>query len=264
MKFHIEPDKLPISHCPEKVMRGLDKMGQILHAEPLTLQDPVLRLSYEPSPPAFTIRDVISAITSSNNPPFGVTIHKPPSLEDRARLVRAKEKRSLLHRLGFAAIVAVPTFIIGVVFMSLVSSKNPIRNYLMEPMWMGNASRIQWSLFFFATPVMFYSAGSFHRRSWKEIRALWRRGSRTPVWKRFLRFGSMNLLVCTVPPHLFTMSIVFDTAGIVRSVGSLFLLDCLAYPRRLDLIIPGRSRGYIHIFRLGRLPNDVPSHRYAA
>jgi len=237
-------------------------MSQTLHAEPLTLQNPVFRLTYEPSPPTFTIRDVISAITSSNSPPFRVTIHKPPSLEDRARQARAKEKRNLLYRLGFAVIAAIPTFIIGVVFMSLVSSKNPIRNYLMEPMWMGNASRIQWSLYFLATPVMFYSAGSFHKRSWKEIHALWRRGSRTPVWKRFLRFGSMNLLVCTLPPHLFTMSIVFDTTGIIRSVGSLFLFHRLARPRSHSLIIPGRSRGYIHIFRLRRLPNDVPSHWY--
>jgi P-type Cu+ transporter len=257
------PNKIPISHCPENVMQRLDKMSQILHAEPPTLQDPVLRLTYEPSPPTFTIRDVISAIMSSNSPPFRVTIHKPPTIEDRARIIQAKEKRSLLYRLGFAVITAIPTFIIGVVFMSLVSSENPIRNYLMEPMWMGNASRIQWMLFFFATPVMFNSAGSFHRRSWKEIHALWRRGSRTPVWKRFLRFGSMNLLVCTLPPHLFATLIVFDT-DIIRSVGSLFLLHRLAGPCSLGLIISRRSRGYIHIFRLRHLPYDVPSHRYVA
>jgi hypothetical protein len=184
-------------------MQSLDKMCQVLSAEPPTLQDPILRLTYVPSPPVFTIRDIVSSITSSNNPPFRVMIHKPPSLDDRARLVQVKEKRNLLYRMGFSLVIAIPTFIIGVVFMSLVSSKNHIRNFLMEPMWMGNASRIQWSLFFLATPVMFYSAGGFHRRSMKEIHALWRRGSRTPVWKRFLRFGSMNLLVCAFSFHLF-------------------------------------------------------------
>jgi len=193
----------PISRCPVKVMKCLDKMSQILHAEPPTLQDPILHLTYEPSPPTFTLRDVISAITSSNNPPFRVMVHKPPSLEDRAQSIRTKEKHSLLYRLVFSAIVAIPTFIIGVVFMSLVPSKNPTRNFLMEPMWKGNASRIQWSLFFLATPVMFYGAGKFHRRCLKEIHALWRRGSRTPVWKRFLRFGSMNLLVYTLLPDLY-------------------------------------------------------------
>ncbi|KAH8999057.1 heavy metal translocatin [Lactarius akahatsu] len=143
----------------------------------------------------FTIRDVVSAIVSSSGSPFKVTVHKTLTLEDRARLLQAKEKRGLLYRLGSSVIVAIPAFIIGVVFMSLVSSQNSTRRFLMGPMWSGNASRLQWLLFFLATPVMFYSAGSFHRRSLKEIYALWRRGSRTPIWKRFLRFGSMNLLV---------------------------------------------------------------------
>ena len=177
-------------------------MSQILHADPPSLQDPILRLTYEPSPPTFTLRDVISTITSSNSPPFRVMVYKPPSLEDRAQSIRTKEKRSLLHRFIFTVIVTIPTFIIGVVFMSLVPSNNPTRNFLMEPMWTGNASRIQWSLLFLATPVMFYSAGNFHRRCLKEIHALWRRGSPTPVWKRFLRFGSMNLLVYTLPSGL--------------------------------------------------------------
>ena len=199
----------PISHCPEKVVQCLDKLGQAIHAEPPTLLDPILRLTYEPSPPTFTIRDIVSAITSSNSPQFRVTIDKPPSLEDRARLLQAGERRSLLHRLGFSVLIAIPTFIIGVVFMSLVSPKDRTRSFLMEPMWAGNVSRIQWSLFFLATPVMFYSAGSFHKRSLKEIHALWRRGSRTPVWKRFIRFGSMNLLVCTFVSHPFTSSAVF-------------------------------------------------------
>ena len=143
-------------------------MGQIIHVEPPTLQDPICRLIYEPSPPAFTIRDIISAIVSSSSSPFVVTIHKTLSLEDRAQLLQAKEKRSLLYRLGFSAIVAIPTFIIGVVSMSLVSSQNSTKKFFMEPMWSGNASRLQWSLFFLATPVMFYSAGIFHRRSMEE------------------------------------------------------------------------------------------------
>jgi Cu+-exporting ATPase len=242
-------------------MQCLDKMSQIIHAEPPTIQDPILRLTYEPSPPTFTIRDVVSAI--SNTHPFRVTVHSPPSLEDRSRLVQARERRSLLYRLGFSVIIAVPTFIIGVVFMSLVSPRNPTRNFLMEPMWIGNASRIQWSLFFLATPVMFYSAGSFHKRSLKEIKALWRRGSRTPVWKRFLRFGSMNLLVCTSLPHPFTCSAAFNITGVFGRLGSIFLFYRLARPGGLDITIPRRSWRYINILRFRRLPNDVPSHWYA-
>ncbi|KAF8272042.1 hypothetical protein EI94DRAFT_1718882 [Lactarius quietus] len=194
--------------CPQRITHCLEKMSQITNIIPPTLQDPVLRLTYEPLPPAFTIRDIVSAIVSSSSSPFKVTLHKTPTLEDRARLLQAKEKRSLLYRLGFSIIVAIPTFIIGIVFMSLVSSQNPTRIFLMEPMWSGNASRLQWSMFFLATPVMFYSAGIFHRRSLKEIYALWRRGSRTPIWKRFLRFGSMNLLVSSGVSVAYFSSIV--------------------------------------------------------
>ena len=228
-------------------MQCFDKLSQVIHAEPPTLQDPILRLTYEPSPPAFTIRDIVSAITSSNSPQFRITIDNPPSLEDRGRLLQAEERRSLLHRLYLSVLIAIPTFIIGVVFMSLVSPKNRTRSLLMEPMWTGNASRIQWSLFFLATPVMFYSAGSFHKRSLKEIRALWRRGSRTPVWKRFIRFGSMNLLVCTFVSHPFTNSAIFFIIGIFRCLGSIFLFYSLACPGSVDVTIPGRSWRHNHI-----------------
>ncbi|KAK4690675.1 hypothetical protein P7C71_g6169, partial [Lecanoromycetidae sp. Uapishka_2] len=46
-----------------------------------------------------------------------------------------------------------------------------------------------------ATPVFFLAADVFHVRAIKEIRALWRKGSRVPRLQRFCRFGSMNLLV---------------------------------------------------------------------
>jgi cation transport ATPase len=110
--------------------------------------------------------------------------------------MQAHEQRAILRRLILAAVVAIPTFILGIVFMSLVKGDNSTKVFMMEPIWTGNTSRIQWALFFLATPVQFYSANIFHRRSIKEIRALWRRGSTTPILKRFIRFGSMNLLVC--------------------------------------------------------------------
>ena len=109
--------------------------------------------------------------------------------------MHTREQYMLLVRLVFAFIVAIPTFIIGIVYMTLVPDSNQTRMWFMEPLWTGNTSRVQWALFFLATPVMFFSAGIFHKRSIKEIYALWRPGSRTPVWRRFVRFGSMNLLV---------------------------------------------------------------------
>ncbi|KAI9450526.1 Cu-transporting P-type ATPase [Russula earlei] len=215
--------------CPQRVTQCLDKMSHIKRVEPPTLQDPILHLSYEPSPPFFTLRDVVSAISLSSSPPFTVTVHKPPSLEDRTRSLQAKEKRSLLYRVVFSVVVAIPTFVIGIVFMSLVPSKNPTKMFLMEPMWVGNASRIQWSLFFLATPVMFYSAAYFHGRSLKEIRVLWKRGSRTPVWKRFLRFGSMNLLASSGVSVAYVSSIVLLALAAATSPSPINRGDTTTY-----------------------------------
>jgi len=157
--------------------------------------DPVLTLSYHPNSPSLTIRTIMAAITSSRSPPFSVSIHRPPTLEQLARGMQVREQRQLLYRLIFTIVVAIPTFIIGIIFMTLVKEGNSVKEFLMEPMWTGNTSRSQWALFFLATPVMFYSANIFHRRSIKEIRSLWRKGNSTTVFKRFVRFGSMNLLV---------------------------------------------------------------------
>ena len=166
--------------------------------KPLTCHtDPILTLTYTPAPPDLTIRTIVRVIEGAGGrqTPFTASIHHPPSLEDRARYMQRREQRHILWRLLFSVIIAIPMFLLGVVYMTLVSSTNPTRIWLEEPIWAGNASRGVWAMFFMATPVMLYSAGMFHRRSLREIYALWRRGSRTPVWKRFVRFGSMNLLV---------------------------------------------------------------------
>ncbi|OBT56705.1 hypothetical protein VE04_03771 [Pseudogymnoascus sp. 24MN13] len=46
-----------------------------------------------------------------------------------------------------------------------------------------------------ATPVYFFAADVFHRRALKEMRAMWRPGSTTPILRRFYRFGSMDMLM---------------------------------------------------------------------
>lgn len=187
--------------------------GQLTVDNPImNYLDPILQVTYTPSSPAFTIRSIITAIAHAKPPSAGThysaTLYTPPTLEDRTRAMQQHEKHLLLRRLLFSVIVAIPTFIIGIVYMSLVPASDPTRQFFMRPMWTGNTSRAEWALFFLATPVMFYSAGMFHRRSLKEIRALWRPGSRTPVWKRFVRFGSMNMLVSTGVSVAYFSSIV--------------------------------------------------------
>lgn len=165
-----------------------------IEKSPTSSADPVLVVSYIPNPPSLSIRQIVNAIQSSNDPPYGVTVHRPPTLEDLTKAAQAREKRDMLFRLVFTSVAAVPTFILAVVYMSLIKDGNPGKAFLMEPTLAGNASRLDWALLFISTPVMFYSANIFHRKCIKEIRALWRKTSSATLLQRFTRFGSMNLL----------------------------------------------------------------------
>ncbi|OBU00067.1 hypothetical protein VE01_01858 [Pseudogymnoascus verrucosus] len=182
------------NHCPEKVLRSLEVFGDAIRIEkPLSIKDPILRLSYVPQLPNFTIRDIIATI-SGLDPKFEVSIYHPPTLEERSHALHAQQQRRLLIRVALTIIIAIPTFIIGIVFMSLVPSSNQSKHWLMTP-WKAQVSRTQWILFLLATPVYFLAADVFHRRAIKEIHFLWRRGNKTPILQRFYRFGSMNMLM---------------------------------------------------------------------
>ncbi|KAL1857913.1 hypothetical protein Plec18167_001683 [Paecilomyces lecythidis] len=185
-------------HCPEKVVESLktfsDDSFEFEIEQMLSLKDPILKVTYTPAPPTLTVRSILSAIQESNQA-FTPSIYHPPSIEDRSRAMQLHERHRLLSRLFFVFLVTIPTFLIGIVFMSLVPSTNPVRRYLEEPAWAGRVSRNEWALFIMTTPVMFYGTDVFHVRAMKEIRALWRPGSRVPILRRFYRFGSMNLLI---------------------------------------------------------------------
>ncbi|KAI0702855.1 heavy metal translocatin [Cytidiella melzeri] len=190
--------------CADRVMALLEPISsRITVLKPLTSHtDPILRLEYTPSPPEFTVRtimDVFSQPKSESSPAhsFSASLYQPPTLEERARRMHAQEQRAMLMRLLFSVAAAIPTLIISVVYTSLVSRTNKTRMWFTHPLWTGNVSRMEWALFFLATPVMFYSAGVFHGRSLKELWALWQPRSRVPYWQRLTRFGSMNLLVST-------------------------------------------------------------------
>ncbi|KAE8556885.1 hypothetical protein EYB25_001591 [Talaromyces marneffei] len=182
-------------HCPEKVLlslKDLDDSVQI--SKDPTLKDPIVKVTYTPKQPNLTIRRILAVIDSSHEN-FKASIYHPPSIEDRSRTMQLRERRRFLFRLAFVLMVAIPTFIIGIVFMDLVPSDNPAHRYLSEPILGGSVSRMQWAMFFATTPVMFYGADVFHIRAMKEVQALWRRGSKVPILRRFYRFGSMNLLI---------------------------------------------------------------------
>ncbi|OCK82080.1 heavy metal translocatin [Lepidopterella palustris CBS 459.81] len=184
-------------HCPPRILKVLSETyGERLQFEdpPLAEKHPILKIKYLPEPPNFTIRNIIESIVAID-PVFKPSIYHPPTIEERARDMHARERRRICFRLALSIISAVPTFIIGIVYMDLASKNNKVRKYLMQSMWAGNVSRIDWALFILATPVYFFAADTFHIRALKEIQALWRPSSRTPFFQRFYRFGSMNMLM---------------------------------------------------------------------
>ncbi|KAF7590119.1 hypothetical protein BBP40_003232 [Aspergillus hancockii] len=190
----IRVDGMFCHHCPEKVINSLKELSDVEIDNTLSVNNPLVNVTYTPRPPSLTIRTILQSIDKVHGD-FNATLYHPPSIEDRSRAIQLHERRRLLSRLLFVFIVAIPTFLIGIVFMSLVSTDNRTRKYLEQPMWAGSVSRIEWSLFIMTTPVMFYGTDLFHVRAVKEIYSLWRPGSRVPILRRFYRFGSMNLLI---------------------------------------------------------------------
>jgi Cu+-exporting ATPase len=195
-KLALHIDGLYCGDCAPKIVEALQTaFPDLLKIEQLPLlNDRILRVSYIPRPPQFTVRAIIAAISAIDQR-YQPSVHRPPSLEERSIQILGEELQRYLRRLIVAVICAIPAFLLGIVWMSFVSSSNHIRQFLEQPMWVGSASRVEWALLFVSTPVMFYSANLFHTRAIREIIAQWRPGSAIPLSKRFYRFGSMNLLV---------------------------------------------------------------------
>ncbi|EON64190.1 hypothetical protein W97_03420 [Coniosporium apollinis CBS 100218] len=183
-------------HCPERIMSSLKHLSEkgITVEKAPAIKDPILKLRYSPQPAILTIRHIIAAITATD-PALEPSVHHPPTMEERARQMHTRERRRILLRLALSVVVAIPTFIIGIVWMDLVKPSNPIRHFMEQPLWISGITRSEWALFILSTPVYFFAADTFHRRALREMRALWRRGSPTPLAQRFYRFGSMNMLM---------------------------------------------------------------------
>ena len=222
----IRIDGMFCHHCPHGILRMLQETYGGLHSidfEEQTFSEtsPILFVKYKPDSPVFTIRDIFRSIEGLNSN-FKPSLYHAPTIEDRAREMHAQERRRVLFRLLLSVAIAVPTFILGIVFMSLVKEAHPVRRYIMQPMWVGNATRLNWALFILATPVYFFAADEFHRRAFKEVKAMWRPGSRTPFVHRFIRFGSMNMLMSLGTSIAYFASIVeLGLAAANKSSGSM-------------------------------------------
>jgi len=177
--------------CPKRVVDEIQSLGVELQKPP-TLDSPILTISYAPKAPSFTIRRILDDIRALD-PSFRVTIYKPASVEQRSREMLAKERKAIFLRALLSTITAIPSLVIGIVYMNLVSKHDPGYMWLMHPLH--GVSRAEWAMFATATPVYFFATDYFHRRMIKEIYSLWRPRSPVPIAKRFIRFGSMNLLI---------------------------------------------------------------------
>lgn len=194
-KISIYVSGLYCDHCPPRILESLRRCaGEVRIEKPLSRVDPILNISYTPKSPEFTIRHILAAI-SATNPALEASVYRAPTLEERSRRINAHEQQRLLVRTALSIAVAIPTFIVSTVLMDLVSSENSARQFLMQPIWSGTVERGDWATFLMATPVYFLAADVFHRRALRELHALWKPGSPTPILQRFYRFGSMNMLM---------------------------------------------------------------------
>src|SRR5881275_472789 len=110
----------------------------------ITIDDPVIVVRYKPSPPDVTLRTIFAALKEQN---FKPSLEKTPSIEERSRRLQAREQKNILFRIIAAVIIAIPTFIIGIVYMALIPEHSPSMMYWETPIW-GNASRDVVALFF--------------------------------------------------------------------------------------------------------------------
>ncbi|XXG96134.1 hypothetical protein Hte_002413 [Hypoxylon texense] len=204
VEIHI--DGFYCDHCADRVTNSLGGLrGKLKVVTKPTRQTPILTITYDPVAPQFTIRRILEAIQATD-PAFKASIYHRPTLEEESKQLDALHQKQMRLRAWFTSIVAIPTFVIGVIYMSLMPDHNPGKMFLMEP-WTSGISRAQIALCIMATPVYIFAADIFHRRAVVEIIALWKRKRGTgqqnetrlqrvrTVLRRFYRFGSMNMLM---------------------------------------------------------------------
>ncbi|KAI0996658.1 putative copper-transporting ATPase [Podosphaera aphanis] len=218
--------------CSSRIIKSLHNLDRILGIEkPIRHKKPVLKITYSPKIPSFTVRDILAAIENID-PSFTPSIYHPQTLEERSRKLHAREQHRILIRAILNLAIAIPTFIVGIVYMSLVPKENPIQIYLMGS-FKGGVGRAQWALFIMATLVYFFCADVFHKRALKEIRASWRPGSTKPILQRLCRFGSMYMLISSGTSIAYISSlaqlVVDEVHQLTNTNNALFYFDSVVF-----------------------------------
>ncbi|KAL6926942.1 hypothetical protein ACO0SA_004026 [Hanseniaspora valbyensis] len=170
----------------------------------------ILKLSYKPSIlDDLQVRSILATINSIEK--LKATILEKENLQDHMNKIASKELKSIALRLSAALVFAIPSFVFGIVIMSLLPSDNKVKKH-MDKKVIGNSNILMWVLFGVSTPVYFIIDLYFHKKAYKELRVLWKinilfnnnvsknksllaRFNWRIFLKRFFKFGSMSLLI---------------------------------------------------------------------
>ncbi|WVQ96615.1 hypothetical protein IAU59_003720 [Kwoniella sp. CBS 9459] len=188
--------------CVRKINSYLDTLPVDTYT-PIALHSPITTITYLPHLP-MTIRKLLDGI-SEVAPEFEAEVVKTQTLSERSRLIQRREVKILAWHCLAAIFFAIPTFIVGIVGMVLVSGHNQFKMDIMRPIW-GAANLgtvILWPL---ATVVQFGVGRLFYKRTfasmWPHLRRLIparlsskRSAPRPLTWRTLVSFGSMDLLV---------------------------------------------------------------------
>ncbi|KAI9800484.1 MAG: hypothetical protein M1825_004032 [Sarcosagium campestre] len=218
----IKVDGMHCEECPQRIVEALKATYHDLISvdRALTLRVPLLNITYTPAPSTITVRHIIRTINDSDGS-FRASVYHHPSIEERSQKMQRQEQYRILLRLCLSVCCAIPTFLIGILWMTLVKPSDPVRRYFEETVWSGRATRAEWALLMLSTPVYFFAADIFHSRALKEIRALWKPSSKVPILRRFYRFGSMNMLLSagTTVAYVSSVALLIISASKKREAG---------------------------------------------
>lgn len=197
------------THCPELIMLYLHSFGDaVVIEDPITLDQPFVKFTYIPHvEKGISVRRFLQDLNHlqpleneqgyTTDPEregqFKCKLVETVSIDEHLRILAKKETFKLVKRLVLTTVIAIPTFVFGIVGMSLVPKHNKFRMWLEAPIWAGNVSRMMWIVFILSTPVYLFAADVFHIKAIKEIRSLWMH--KNSFRKRFFKFGSMSLLM---------------------------------------------------------------------
>ncbi len=149
------------------------------------MSNPVAKVEYQPSK-ELTIRHILSF-----SKPIIASIRQRPSIHVLSQEAQRREAKTLSYLLLLSFVIAIPTFVIGVLGMTLLPKSNPLRIWCEEIIW-GGCERAVVALFVLGTIAQLAVNQHFVLKSWRIMKVSSKSSWR---WSRLIHFGSMDLLV---------------------------------------------------------------------